>query len=142
MRVVLDSNIYLSALISEKGNPFKIIQRWQEKEFDVLVSQPIINEILRVTAYERIQKKYPRVKERRIEFVELVSKDGIWTTQVDKLDVVTADESDNRYIECAVAGNAEYIVTGDQHLLVVGGFQGIVITTPTVFLTLLDSDLN
>jgi putative PIN family toxin of toxin-antitoxin system len=58
MRVVLDANIYISSLISSKGNPATIINRWLSGGFDVLVSQPIVDEILRVTGYERLQKKY------------------------------------------------------------------------------------
>lgn len=140
MRVVLDANIYISSLISSKGNPASIINRWLSGEFDVLISQPIIDEILRVTGYERLQKKYKKVRENRLEFVELISEQGIWTEPTEKLTIVTADESDNRYLECAIAGGATYVVTGDDHLLDVGNHQGISILTPAAFVTLLDID--
>jgi uncharacterized protein len=141
MRVVLDANIFVSALISDKGNPAKIINRWLAGAFDVLVSQPIIDEILKVTGYERIQNKYAKVRENRLEFVALVEENGIWAEPSETIDIVSADESDNRYIECAVTGNAQYIVSGDQHLLDIGDYQGIIIVTPAMFITLLDSDL-
>lgn len=142
MRVVLDANIYVSALISGKGNPAKIINKWLAGQFDVVISRPIIDEILRVTDYERIQKKYANVRENRLEFVELIAKQGIWEEPVEKLAVVTEDESDNRYVECAVAGNAQYIVSGDEHLIAVGAYNGIIILTPATFITLLDADLH
>ena len=135
MRIVLDTNIHISNLISDKGNPAKIVRWWLEGEFDVLVSQPIIDEILRVTGYERIQKKYARVHENRLEFAALISEQAEWIEPREILNVVV-DESDNRYLECAVAGNAQYIVTGDQHLLVLGEYQGIAILTPAAFVAL------
>jgi len=142
MQVVLDANVYISALISDKGNPARIIDRWLGGDFDILVSQPIINEILRVTGYKRIQKKYARVGENRLEFVELLSEQGLWIEPEKPLSIVTADESDNRYIECAVAGGAQYIVSGDTHLLAVGAYRGIVVVTPAAFLAVLDAGLE
>ncbi|MFO7538422.1 MAG: putative toxin-antitoxin system toxin component, PIN family [Chloroflexota bacterium] len=141
MRVVLDANIFVSALISDKGNPAKIINRWLAGEFDLLVSRPIVDEILKVTGYERIQNKYAKVGENRLEFVALIEENGTWAEPSETIDIVSADESDNRYIECAVTGNAHYIVSGDQHLLDIGDYQGITIVTPAMFITLLDSDL-
>jgi putative PIN family toxin of toxin-antitoxin system len=135
MRIVLDTNIYISNLISDKGNPAKIVRWWLEGKFDVLVSQPIIDEILRVTGYERIQKKYAKVRKNRLEFAALISEQAEWIEPGETLNIVV-DESDNRYIECAVAGNAQYIVTGDEHLLARGEYQGIEILTPAAFVAL------
>jgi hypothetical protein len=138
MRVVLDANIYISSLVSSQGNPATIINRWLSGEFDVLLSQPIIDEISRVTGYERLQKKYQKIRERRLEFIELISKQSIWSESTETLAIVKADESDNRYLECAIAGGATYVVTGDEPLLSVGNYQGISIITPAVFVTLLE----
>jgi len=139
MRVVLDANIYISSLISSKGNPARIDARWLAGEFEVVVSQEIIAEILRVTGYERIQKKYARVREQRVEFGQLIAEQGVWVEPEERLSVVTGDESDNRYVECAVAGTAQYIVTGDEHLLEIGEYQGILILPPATFVTLLET---
>ena len=136
MRIVLDTNIFVSNLISDKGNPARIVRWWLEGEYDVLVTQPIVDEILRVTGYERIQKKYAKVRENRLEFVALISEQAVWVEPEEQLDVIAADESDNRYVECAVAGNAQYIVTGDKHLLDLREYEGIVILTPGAFVTL------
>ena len=143
MRVVLDANIYISALISNQGHPAAIINRWLAGdvagEFEVLLSQPIVDEILRVTGYERLQRKYQKIRENRLEFVELISEQGIWVEPAETLAVVTADESDNRYLECAVAGGARYVVTGDEHLLNVGEYQGITVLSPAAFVTWLET---
>ena len=139
IRVVLDANIYISALISSQGHPAAIINRWLAGEFEVLLSPPIVDEILRVTAYERLQRKYQKIRENRLEFVELISEQGIWVEPPETLAVVTADESDNRYLECAVAGGARYVVTGDEHLLQVGEYQGITVLSPAAFVTWLET---
>ena len=142
MRIVLDTNIYVSNLISDKGNPARIVRWWLEGEYDVLLSQPIVDEILRVTGYERIQKKYAKVRENRLEFVALISDQAEWIEPKERLDVIVADESDNRYVECAVAGNAQYIVTGDEHLLDLRDYEGIAILTPAAFVTLQETGLS
>lgn len=139
MRVVLDANIFISALISSQGNPAMIINKWLSGEFDVLLSQPVVAEVLRVSGYERLQKKYKKIRQNRLEFVELISEQCIWLDTTEPLTIVTADESDNRYIECAVAGSASYIVTGDDHLLAVGEYKGIQILKPAAFVALLET---
>ena len=142
MRVVLDANIFISSIISTEGNPAKIVDRWRAKHFDLLVSRLIVDEILRVTGYERIQKKYPKVKDLRLELVDLLTDNAVWVDPLERLAVVTADPTDNRYIECAAAGSADYIITGDQHLLDIGEYKGTLIVTPASFLKLLDLGLN
>jgi len=139
MRVVLDANIYVSSLISEKGNPAQIVKRWLEGDFEVAVSQPIVDELIRVTGCQRLQNKYQAVKENRLEFVALVMEQGIWVAPSERLTLVIKDDSDNRYIECAVAGDAQYIVTGDRHLLELGHYLGIHIVYPMAFITLLET---
>jgi uncharacterized protein len=139
MRVVLDANIYISALISDKGNPAKIIKGWLAGEFEIVVSPAIIEEILRVSGYERILRKYASVRENRLEFVALLSEQAVWTEPPKVLSVVAADESDNRYIECAISGNAQYIVTGDDHLLELGSYRAVAIVLPAAFIALVET---
>lgn len=139
MRVVLDANIFVSALISQKGNPARIIDWWLKGEYEVLVSQPILDEVLRVTGYKRILNKYARVRENRLEFVDLISKQALLVKPQQTLDVIGADESDNRYLECAVAGGAAYLVSGDEHLLDLGEYSGIAMVAPATFVTIRES---
>lgn len=140
MRIVIDANVYISSLISSKGTPAIVVNRWLEGSYEVLISQAIIDEILRVMAYERLQK-YRGVRDARTEFVTLLSEQALWVEPTDVLAVVPEDETDNRYIECAVSGNASYIVTGDSHLLNLGEYQGIQLVAPSEFLALMDSEL-
>ncbi|WP_420645052.1 putative toxin-antitoxin system toxin component, PIN family [Candidatus Leptofilum sp.] len=139
MRVVLDANIFISALISSQGNPAKILEKWQKRELEVVVSSAIVDEIERVTGYERLQKKYRRIREEREGLIDDLRNFATMVEPQQKLSVVQADDSDNRYIECAIESGASYIVTGDPHLLDIGEYQGIPILTPAIFVALLEN---
>jgi putative PIN family toxin of toxin-antitoxin system len=139
MRVVLDANIFISALISSQGNPAKILEKWQMRELEVVVSPAIIAEIERVTGYERLQKKYRRIREEREGLIDDLRNFATMVDPQQELSVVQADDSDNRYIECAIESGANFVVTGDPHLLDIGEYQGIPILTPAIFVVLLEN---
>ena len=138
MKVVLDANIYVSSLINTQGNPKQIVAQWEQGRFDVLVSASIIDEIGRVLRYPRIVKRH-RQDERSIQrFLELLSSQAVMVEPTVILDVIKEDQSDNRYLECAIEGKAQFIISGDKHLLEMGEYRGIVILPPAAFMTLLE----
>lgn len=139
MNVVLDANVYVSALISPTGPPAQIIQHWENDQFEVVISPAIVDEIARVLEYPRLVDRYHQIKQHRSTFLAMLQETAIMVHPNQKLSVVQTDESDNRYLECAVAGQAQYLVTGDPHLLQLGSYQGLVILNPAAFLTLLQS---
>ena len=136
MQIVLDANIYISSLISDQGNPAKILKKWEARELDIVVSPEIIGEIERVLDYARLQRKYKRIRENREELIERLRKMAVIVSPAERLSIVENDESDNRYIECAVESGARYIVTGDPHLLDIKEYKGIRIITPATFVIL------
>ncbi len=138
MKVVLDANIYVSSLISTQGNPKRIMELWEQNQFDVLVSALIIDEIGRVLRYPRIVKRHTRDEGSIQRFLELLSSQAVIVEPTVVLDVVKEDQSDNRYLECAVEGTAQYIISGDKHLLDLGEYKGIVVLPPAAFVTLLE----
>jgi putative PIN family toxin of toxin-antitoxin system len=138
MQVVLDANVLVNAVISSRGAPAQILRLWEEERFDVLVSQPILEELERVLHYPRIQQKYDLLEEDVATFLRFMRSGAIIVEPNDKITVIERDPTDNRYLECAVAGGASYIVSGDQHLLELGEFRGIVILPPAGFLAALN----
>jgi putative PIN family toxin of toxin-antitoxin system len=142
MKVVLDANIYVSALISALGNPRKIFNRWEQDDFEVLITPDIVREIGRVLKYPRIIKRHKKDETQIEQYLKLLITQATIVDIKETLDVVKSDEADNRYIECAVFGKADYIVTGDNHLLTVGEYRGIVILPPAAFVALLDADIS
>jgi putative PIN family toxin of toxin-antitoxin system len=115
MRVVLDANIFISSLISSQGYPAKILDKWRKREIEVIVSPAIIAEIDRVLGYERLQKKYHRIREEREGLIDDLRNFATIVEPQQTLSAVPGDESDNRYVECAVESGTNYIVTGDPH---------------------------
>lgn len=140
MRVVLDANILISAIISRKGSPAQILVLWEQEMFDLIISPPVLAELERVIHYPRIRKRYNLPEEQVDQFIQLISTQAISVDPSIEITVIEKDLTDNRYLECAVAGGASYIITGDSHLLELKEYKGIIILPPTGFLALVESE--
>ena len=134
MKVVLDANIFVSSLVNTQGNPKHIMSAWEEGVFDLLVSVPILEEVGRVLRYPRIAKRHKQDELAIQRFLELLKNEAILIEPKEQLNVVLEDKSDNRYLECALEGKAQYLVSGDNHLLDIGEYKGIIILPPAAFM--------
>jgi putative PIN family toxin of toxin-antitoxin system len=108
LRVVIDTNHIMSAILSGRGASAKLID-WMTREedyFKLLISQPIWNEYSTVADW-LIPDSKKCEKERILNVLRFQSE---WNEPNIQLNVCT-DLSDNRFLECAVAGNADYLVT-------------------------------
>jgi putative PIN family toxin of toxin-antitoxin system len=137
MRVVLDANVLVSVLISRRGAPGKILDAWENERFDLVVSPSILAELERVVHYPKIQEKYMLPLEYIQRFLRLIGDQTVMVNPAEEIHIIQVDASDNRYLECARAGDASYLVTGDKHLLELGEYEGIVILPPAGFLAVL-----
>ena len=119
MRVVFDTNIFISALVFPAGRAELALQRILDGDDTLIISPAIIAEVLAVLAgkFGRHREELSRVAVLLSEAAEMV-KPGKRLT-------VLADEPDNRILECALAGSADGVVTGDKAILVLKSFQGI-----------------
>jgi uncharacterized protein len=126
-RVVLDSNVIVSGL-GWSGPPARIVDAALEGRFALLTSEPLLAELRRVLAYPKLAKVIDDAE----RLVDLVEESGE-VVQTSSVLAVVDDESDNRVLEAAVDGNADYIVSGDDDLLGLGSFQDIPIFTPGEF---------
>ncbi len=112
LRVVIDTNHIISAILSSRGASAKLID-WMTREddyFTLLISQHIWDEY-RTVANWLIPKTKEDEKERILSILRFQSE---WITPTTRLSVCR-DSSDNRFLECAVAGNADYLVTKNIH---------------------------
>ena len=138
MTIVLDTNVIISALLSASGPPAEIVRRWEAGDVDVITSPPLLNELERVLQYPRV-KQYLRLSQRDVDrFVERFKKVAVMVEPQVTLDIIEEDPADNRVLECAVAGGASVIISGNDHLLKVKAYKGIVILKPAEFLVLVD----
>ncbi|MFP4175447.1 MAG: putative toxin-antitoxin system toxin component, PIN family [Halobacteriales archaeon] len=131
MRIVLDTNVYVSVTLS-KGNPYHILNSAERGETDLYISPFILHEIEDVLNRDKI----PFGEKDTERFVDKVLTIATVVTPDDKPDVVEDDPSDNRILACALEADADYIVSGDRHLFELGGYEGIEIMEPTEFKSL------
>jgi putative PIN family toxin of toxin-antitoxin system len=133
-RVVADTNIYISALMFG-GLPGSFLDLAFLRSFQLVTSPILLDELdekLRLK-FGLSQDDAARVRA-KLESVALVVQPK--TT----LQVITEDPDDDRVLECAVTGEADYIVSGDRHLLKLGSYQGISIVTAREFMEAAESE--
>ncbi len=129
LKVVLDTNVYISAFQGGRGAPFELWRRALRREYALLVSPAIIAELAGVL---RLGLKWPEAEiTDQLKFLVRVAT--VVQPKV-TLRVIMADPDDDRILECALAGGANLIVSGDHHLTELKHFKGIGIARPTDFL--------
>ena len=128
MRIILDTNVFISGIFFS-GPPSQILKEWQTKSFQIALSEEIFSEYQRVA--DELSYNYPQVDIAPI--IELVTVHGqlIDTKGIDIS--ICEDPDDDKFIECAIAGKCDIIVSGDKHLLKLSGYKGIKILTPREF---------
>ena len=135
MRVVLDTNVLVSAAIKKRGKPERILQAGGE-HFVLLCSAYILAEVDRVMARQHIRKWLPNANYRE-GFVSALQDSAEFVSTVSAVQAVS-DAKDNPILACAVDGSADVVVTGDRHLLRLGTYGHIQIVTPAVFWEMLN----
>lgn len=137
VRIVLDTNQFVSALLKPGSNPDAIMELVREGKALLLLSEAICDEILRVLTYPKIRKRLNRSDEYLADFVGKLKGVAIITPGRLLLDPLPTDPDDTKYLECAIEGKADFIVSGDHHLTDLKVFQGIRIVDPATFLALI-----
>lgn len=127
MRIVLDTNILISALLSPSGPPRQLLEIWEAGEMELITSVQQRDEVARVLDYEHLR---PRITAEQAEqLVSLLEHTATMVEPVPNFEL-SVDPADNVILATAVAGQADMIVTGDKrHLLTLVDAQGIPIVT-------------
>lgn len=134
LRVVVDTNVILSGILSSKGAPAEILDAWRERRFLLLISPAIIAEVLAVLNYPRIRKKYALSDSEIGQLISLVEHDALLLPgNPDVVGSVPDDPADEMFLACALDGGADMIVSGDHHLLDLEVFQDIPIMSARKF---------
>ena len=128
MRIVLDTNVFISGVFFS-GPPYEILKAWIDKRIQILITSEILHEYMRVG--EELSHQYPEIKITPI--LKSFSKNAITISAPRLPHPVCVDPDDDKFLECAVAGHAELVISGDRHLLDINGFQGIKIIKPRTF---------
>ncbi len=133
MLLIFDTNTIVSASLFFNSKP-AVALRIAKLKFRILVSDTIVQEIKSVFLREKFDKYLSL--ENRMEFL---SNFLIKTQKIAVTSVITdcRDPKDNKFLELAIDGNADYIITGDPDLLILHSYRGISIVTPSQFLSIL-----
>jgi putative PIN family toxin of toxin-antitoxin system len=133
MKLVLDANVLISAYFW-RGNPYKVFNRIVDGLDLLFISDEIVDEIDRVIRKPKLHTTLEQINDFITEIVEL-GKNVVISTQ-DRITGVCRDPDDEKYIECAVACKADYIISGDRDLLDVKRYNDVSIISVSEYLDL------
>ena len=136
MRVVLDANVLVSALISPAGPPREIVQAWTDERIELVVSAALVDEMTDVLARPRFRRWVST--EVAAEFITGLAQDALLVEDAPPQPVVSADPDDDYLVTLACATRADYLISGDRHLLALADPVAPVLT-PRQFCELLGS---
>jgi uncharacterized protein len=130
LKVVLDTNVFVSSLLSRVGPPAKVLDAWREGKYLLVMSPAILTEIRKVLVSRRIFEKYHLVPQDLDDLLGLLENDSLivpGNTHV--AGAVPGDPQDEMFLSCALESGANLIVSGDHHLLDLGEYEGIPIVS-------------
>lgn len=126
MRVVLDTNVFISGVFWSGNFCSQLIDKWKNKEMELVVSLETVEELVETLRNFKI----PMPEETIEEWKNLILKNSILIQPSSKLDVIKGDPDDNKFLEVAIDGKARLIISQDKHLLNLKEYQGIKILRP------------
>jgi len=130
--VVLDTNVIVSAIIYG-GNPQDILQAAVLKRIDVFISESLVAELQDVFQRPQFGLSIQFVQNAIAEFTTVAE----WVVPQKHHDLIKDDPADNLILDCAVAAEADYLVTGDKQLLRLGKCGKVIIVNPQDLVSLL-----
>jgi putative PIN family toxin of toxin-antitoxin system len=139
VKVVLDTNVIVSAVLKAGGSPDLIVKAWRAGSYQLITSAPLLLELKEVLDRPRISKRAGFSPAEARDILAAMADSAIVAEAELTIEVVEADPDDNRVLEAAVSAGADYIVSGDQHLLALQSYEGISIVRPRRFMAILTS---
>jgi hypothetical protein len=132
--VVLDSNVFLSALLSGKGLPARAVDAWRAGRFELVTSREQIHELKRAARYEKVRNFVSRAAVGRL--VNSLRNAEVLLARLPRASAAS-DPGDDFLLAMSAAADADYLVTGDKALLSLGQFATTRIITLRRFAALL-----
>jgi len=133
IRAVIDTNVFISSVLFE-GASQQLIDCWKKAKFIFLMSKPILEEYIKVLSYPKFKLSQDEIKEiveeELLPFVEVVVIKS-------SISVIKEDPFDNIFLSTALEGKADFIVSGDRHLLDLKEYRGIRIIEINNFIKLI-----
>ena len=137
LKVVLDANIFVSAVLKPHSDLARVFEWVKEDKIRVVLSDDILSEIKAVLLYPKIKKRHGQTQREIEDFLKKTARASILTQGKIDVDPIKEDPSDNKYLSAALEAKADFIISGDHHLRDLKTFQGIRILDPSTFLLLM-----
>jgi putative PIN family toxin of toxin-antitoxin system len=138
-RVVLDTNILVSAFITPRGTPAKLLRAWRDGQFDLVTSPPLFVELQEVLHRPKIRARYHLTQEDIHNFLTLLASATVCVPGITTVSAPIQDHDDLMVLATAIESQAAYLVTGDNELLQLERFRSVHIITPSLLLRVLIS---
>ena len=132
LKVVLDANIYISSIFWELGNPHKIIKKALDKKIQAFITLEILQDVEKV-----MRRDFNEPEEMIKGQISLILTYAEIVAPKDVGNAVKEDSDDDMILRCSKSINADYIVSGDRHLLKLKKFQNTKIVLPKEFMDIL-----
>lgn len=134
LRVVLDTNVYVSGTILARGTPFQVLEAWRQQVYILATSEAILAEIERVLRYPRIRDRYAITEADITRLLASLRTDALLVPGELDIPPVCSDPDDDKFLACALEAGADCLVTGDPDLLTLEQYAGAAILTPHDFM--------
>jgi len=140
LKVVLDTNVFVSSLLSTRGLPAKVVDSWREGKYLLVTSPAILTEIRQVLHLKRIMEQYRLLPQDIEDLLTLIEKDALMVPGCSNAaNAVPGDPRDEMFLSCAAEAGADLIVSGDHHLLNLAEYGGTPIVTVQQFFERLEA---
>ena len=134
LRAVVDTNLFISGLFAKDSLSAQLQDLWINQDFDLVTSIEIIKEVSRVLTYPRIRDYFKPEDENIRRFFRLIFRKAIITKDIYSTERITEDQTDNKFLACALEKKADYIVSRDPHLRNIKHYHGIQIVGLKTFI--------
>ena len=138
MRAVLDTNVIISAALSSRSSPARVMRAWLEGSYELVVSEMLLDELARALAYPKLRARVTEVEAN--ELVELLRRGADLRADPAGAPPVRSSDPDDDHLIALAAASQAVIVSGDGHLLDLG--DRLPVYTPAAFLSLIEGDLG
>lgn len=139
MRAVIDTNVLVSGLLSARSHPAKVVDGWLFGRYEPVVSPELVNEYRDVVLRDKFARLGSRAERLRVLEGLLDVSEVVYVEPVERICAVQAGPRDDMVLACAITGAAEFIVTGDSHLLELGNYRGVRVVTAAEFVAALEA---
>jgi putative PIN family toxin of toxin-antitoxin system len=139
-RVVIDTNIFVSGILVKQGNPNRLLRSWQQAKIALIASPGLIAEVDRTLHRDRIRRKY-QVPEEEIQELLASLREAEEGVPQEDVSIASRDIKDDPFLAIALGSGADYLITGDDDLLILNGnpaLGNLQIMRVREFLTLLE----